>query len=71
MSLQDDFEVVPQDDQDVEMWDVSNENEDALKQAHIQSLSRLTLLLGFRSLSARTRAYNCGSHDPSSTVGQS
>lgn len=34
----DDFEVVPQDDQDVEMWDVSNENEDALKQAHIQSL---------------------------------
>ncbi|KAF9069148.1 Spb1 C-terminal domain-containing protein [Rhodocollybia butyracea] len=34
-SDQDDFEVVPQ-DEDAEMWDVSHEDEDAVKQAHIQ-----------------------------------
>ncbi|KAJ3823066.1 Spb1 C-terminal domain-containing protein [Lentinula raphanica] len=33
---EDDFEVVPQADEDVDMWDVSNVDEDALKQAHIQ-----------------------------------
>lgn len=33
----DDFEIVPQDPHD-EMWDVTNENEDELKQATIKSL---------------------------------
>ena len=38
---EDDFEVVPQepDDADEEMWDVENENQDEIKQAHIRSES--------------------------------
>lgn len=35
---QDDFEVVPQFGEDVDMWDAANDDEDALKQAHIKSL---------------------------------
>lgn len=36
---EDDFEVVPQepDDADEEMWDVEDENQDEIKQAHIRS----------------------------------
>ena len=36
---EDDFEVVPQepDDADEEMWDVEDENQDEIKQAHIKS----------------------------------
>ncbi|GAW07980.1 hypothetical protein LENED_010011 [Lentinula edodes] len=33
---EDDFEVVPQVGEDVDMWDVANADEDALKQAHIK-----------------------------------
>lgn len=34
-----DFEVVSQEmDDDAEMWDVENENEDDIKQSHIQSM---------------------------------
>ncbi|KAJ3853806.1 Spb1 C-terminal domain-containing protein [Lentinula lateritia] len=33
---EDDFEVVPQVGEDVDMWDVANDDEDALKQAHIK-----------------------------------
>ncbi|KAM5533078.1 hypothetical protein V8D89_013221 [Ganoderma adspersum] len=38
----DDFEVVPQDDDDVEMWDVNDENEDEVKQAKIQKHGLVT-----------------------------
>ena len=43
----DDFEVVPQNsDTDTEMWDATEENEDEVKQKHIQSkLSRSILCL--------------------------
>ncbi|KAJ3868741.1 Spb1 C-terminal domain-containing protein [Lentinula novae-zelandiae] len=33
---EDDFEVVPQVGEDVDMWDAANDDEDALKQAHIK-----------------------------------
>lgn len=38
---EEDFEIVPQepDDADAEMWDVEGENEDEIKQAHINSRS--------------------------------
>ncbi|KAI1793875.1 Spb1 C-terminal domain-containing protein [Ganoderma leucocontextum] len=42
-SSDDDFEVVPQDqDDDVEMWDVDGENEDEVKQAKIQKHGLVT-----------------------------
>jgi len=34
---QPEFEVVPQEQDDTEMWDVNNTNEDELKSAQIQS----------------------------------
>ncbi|PCH33833.1 hypothetical protein WOLCODRAFT_63279 [Wolfiporia cocos MD-104 SS10] len=39
---EDDFEVVPQQPDDVEMWDVEDENEDELKQAHIRKHGLIT-----------------------------
>ena len=40
---EDDFEVVPQepDDADEEMWDVEDEDQDEIKQAHINSKTSL------------------------------
>lgn len=36
--VSDDFEVVPQEqEEDTTMWDVGDENEDEVKQAHIKS----------------------------------
>lgn len=39
----DDFEVVPQDADDVEMWDMDDEDENAAKQEHIRSMCSNTL----------------------------
>lgn len=47
----DDFEVVPQDDDDdVTMWDVEGENEDELKQEKIKSMSLVLLLLSLERI---------------------
>ena len=37
--LQSDFEVVPQEPDNAEMWDVNDENEDELKSSEIKSIS--------------------------------
>ncbi|KAF9270320.1 hypothetical protein L218DRAFT_848731 [Marasmius fiardii PR-910] len=39
---EDDFEIVPQEVEDAEMWDVSNENEDEPKQAYIKKYGLVT-----------------------------
>jgi hypothetical protein len=36
--VQSDFEVVPQESNNAEMWDVNNENEDELKSSQIKSI---------------------------------
>ncbi|KAJ4486264.1 Spb1 C-terminal domain-containing protein [Lentinula aciculospora] len=40
---EDNFEVVPQGDDDIDMWDVSNDDTDAMKQAHIQKYGLTTV----------------------------
>ena len=53
---QTEFEVVPKESDDVEMWDVNNPNEDELKASHIKSIIFVNLRHRHRLIDVLTRA---------------
>lgn len=61
MQNDDDFEVVPQDnDNDVEMWDADGADEDQLREETILSLSSDCMTASEADdVACRTRTYNC------------